>query len=144
MLRGFRALMGCLRVISWLNCTGTWSQGVDKCAGLGSRARYCAPSFYCRATSADHVTSVDQVLIQLWRLQCRCPYYLARHMIAFANVVVYNYQYMLDPKVLCNPGCRCLALMILLVALSSVHTTAVQADWELSLARHRLQVLSSA
>jgi DNA excision repair protein ERCC-2 len=28
-----------------------------------------------------------------------CPYYLARHMIAYANVVVYNYQYMLDPKV---------------------------------------------
>lgn len=28
-----------------------------------------------------------------------CPYFLARHMIAFANVVVYNYQYMLDPKV---------------------------------------------
>lgn len=28
-----------------------------------------------------------------------CPYYLARHMLAFANVIVYNYQYMLDPKV---------------------------------------------
>ena len=28
-----------------------------------------------------------------------CPYFLARHMLAFANVVVYNYQYMLDPKV---------------------------------------------
>ena len=28
-----------------------------------------------------------------------CPYYLARHMLAFANVMVYNYQYMLDPKV---------------------------------------------
>lgn len=28
-----------------------------------------------------------------------CPYFLARNMIAFANVVVYNYQYMLDPKV---------------------------------------------
>ena len=28
-----------------------------------------------------------------------CPYFLARHMISFANVVVYNYQYMLDPKV---------------------------------------------
>ena len=27
-----------------------------------------------------------------------CPYYLARHMMAFANVIVYNYQYMLDPK----------------------------------------------
>lgn len=28
-----------------------------------------------------------------------CPYYLARHTIAAANVVVYNYQYLLDPKV---------------------------------------------
>lgn len=28
-----------------------------------------------------------------------CPYFLARHMIQFANVIVYNYQYLLDPKV---------------------------------------------
>jgi DNA excision repair protein ERCC-2 len=28
-----------------------------------------------------------------------CPYFLARHMIGVANVVVYNYQYLLDPKV---------------------------------------------
>ena len=28
-----------------------------------------------------------------------CPYFLARNMIAYANVVVYNYQYLLDPKV---------------------------------------------
>eukprot|EP00899_Mesostigma_viride_P004876 jgi/Mesvir1/1438/Mv14431-RA.2 len=28
-----------------------------------------------------------------------CPYFLARHMIAYANVIVYNYQYLLDPKV---------------------------------------------
>lgn len=28
-----------------------------------------------------------------------CPYFLARHLMAFANVVVYNYQYMIDPKV---------------------------------------------
>ncbi|GBG88390.1 hypothetical protein CBR_g47089 [Chara braunii] len=28
-----------------------------------------------------------------------CPYFLARHMITFANVVVYNYSYVLDPKV---------------------------------------------
>ncbi|KAA0162931.1 hypothetical protein FNF28_04487 [Cafeteria roenbergensis] len=28
-----------------------------------------------------------------------CPYFLARHAISFANVVVYNYQYMLDPKI---------------------------------------------
>jgi DNA excision repair protein ERCC-2 len=28
-----------------------------------------------------------------------CPYFLARHAISFANVVVYNYQYLLDPKI---------------------------------------------
>ncbi|KAM1169384.1 hypothetical protein ACFX13_031885 [Malus domestica] len=28
-----------------------------------------------------------------------CPYFLARHMVQFSNVVVYSYQYMLDPKV---------------------------------------------
>lgn len=28
-----------------------------------------------------------------------CPYYMARHLLNRANVVVYNYQYMLDPKI---------------------------------------------
>jgi len=28
-----------------------------------------------------------------------CPYFMARRLINFANVVVYNYQYMLDPKI---------------------------------------------
>lgn len=28
-----------------------------------------------------------------------CPYFLARHMMAFANVIVFSYQYLLDPKV---------------------------------------------
>ena len=28
-----------------------------------------------------------------------CPYFLARHVISFADVVVYNYQYLLDPKI---------------------------------------------
>lgn len=28
-----------------------------------------------------------------------CPYFLARHMVQFANVIVYSYQYLLDPKV---------------------------------------------
>lgn len=31
-----------------------------------------------------------------------CPYFLARHIINHANVLVYNYQYMLDPKVGCG------------------------------------------
>ena len=38
--------------------------------------------------------------MRVWgRKHSWCPYFLARHMIAFANVVVYNYQYMIDPKV---------------------------------------------
>lgn len=38
--------------------------------------------------------------LRMWgRKHNWCPYFLARHMIAFANVVVYNYQYMIDPKV---------------------------------------------
>ena len=28
-----------------------------------------------------------------------CPYFVARHAISYANVVIFNYQYMLDPKV---------------------------------------------
>jgi DNA excision repair protein ERCC-2 len=28
-----------------------------------------------------------------------CPYFLARHLVNHANILVYNYQYMLDPKV---------------------------------------------
>lgn len=28
-----------------------------------------------------------------------CPYFLARHMMSLANVVVFSYQYMIDPKV---------------------------------------------
>ena len=42
-------------------------------------------------------------LRQYGRKKGWCPYFLARHMLAFANVVVYNYQYMLDPKARCHP-----------------------------------------
>ena len=28
-----------------------------------------------------------------------CPYFLARHFLLKANVIVYNYSYMLDPKI---------------------------------------------
>ncbi|MEW5309782.1 MAG: hypothetical protein WDW38_001642 [Sanguina aurantia] len=38
-------------------------------------------------------------LRQLGRKKKWCPYFLARHMMGLANVVVYNYQYMIDPKV---------------------------------------------
>jgi DEAD_2 len=42
---------------------------------------------------------VVQDLRQYGRKKQWCPYFLARHMLAFANIIVYNYQYMLDPKV---------------------------------------------
>ena len=36
---------------------------------------------------------------QLGKERNWCPYFLTRHIISYANVVVYNYQYMLDPKI---------------------------------------------
>ena len=40
-----------------------------------------------------------QDLRQFGRKKGWCPYFLARNMLALSNVIVYNYQYMLDPKV---------------------------------------------
>ena len=28
-----------------------------------------------------------------------CPYFMTRRLLHYANIIVYNYQYMLDPKV---------------------------------------------
>lgn len=38
-------------------------------------------------------------LRQFGRKKGWCPYYLARHMVSYSNVVVWSYQYMIDPKV---------------------------------------------
>lgn len=38
-------------------------------------------------------------LMQFGRQRKWCPYYTARHCLSFANVIVYNYQYLLDPKI---------------------------------------------
>ena len=38
-------------------------------------------------------------LRQFGRTKGWCPYFTARHMIKCSNVIVYNYQYLLDPKV---------------------------------------------
>lgn len=40
-----------------------------------------------------------QDLRQYGKEKGMCPYFLARQMIKYANVVVYSYQYLLDPKV---------------------------------------------
>lgn len=38
-------------------------------------------------------------LMQFGREKKWCPYYTARHALSYANVIVYNYQYLLDPKI---------------------------------------------
>jgi DNA excision repair protein ERCC-2 len=38
-------------------------------------------------------------LTELGRRRKWCPYYTARHCLSYANVIVYNYQYLLDPKI---------------------------------------------
>eukprot|EP01041_Mallomonas_annulata_P013056 gene13056-27554_t len=44
------------------------------------------------------VYSLDD-LKELGKHKGWCPYFLTRHLINSANIIVYNYQYMLDPKV---------------------------------------------
>lgn len=53
------------------------------------------------SSCADSVESVPQLeeLRNFGRRKKWCPYFLARHLIGVSNVVVYSYQYLLDPKV---------------------------------------------
>ncbi|GJN36073.1 hypothetical protein PR202_gb24909 [Eleusine coracana subsp. coracana] len=57
-------------------------------ASGGNLASFMPPGVY---TLAD--------LRALGRERRVCPYFLARQMVKYANVVVYSYQYLLDPKV---------------------------------------------
>jgi hypothetical protein len=55
----------------------------------------------CRfGTDADlkGIYNLDD-LKALGKVKGWCPYFLTRHIISYANVVVFNYQYMLDPKI---------------------------------------------
>jgi hypothetical protein len=44
------------------------------------------------------VYSLDD-LKELGQAKGWCPYFMTRHLIHHSNILVYNYQYMLDPKV---------------------------------------------
>ena len=44
------------------------------------------------------IYSLDD-LRELGRARGWCPYFAARHLLSVCNIVVYNYQYMLDPKI---------------------------------------------
>jgi DNA excision repair protein ERCC-2 len=61
--------------------------------------------YYDKFQSAGEATSLpsgiyDLEELKLWgKEQGICPYYLTRQAINHANILVFNYQYMLDPKV---------------------------------------------
>uniref|UniRef100_A0A452XYT4 Helicase ATP-binding domain-containing protein n=1 Tax=Aegilops tauschii subsp. strangulata TaxID=200361 RepID=A0A452XYT4_AEGTS len=63
-------------------------ESFDRAASAGDLASFMPPGVY---TLAD--------LRSLGRERRICPYFLARQMVKYANVVVYSYQYLLDPKV---------------------------------------------
>jgi len=47
---------------------------------------------------SNGIYTIDEMQ-EIGRKNRWCPYFVTRHVLSFANVVVYNYQYMLDPKV---------------------------------------------
>ncbi|XP_066365068.1 general transcription and DNA repair factor IIH helicase subunit XPD-like [Miscanthus floridulus] len=60
----------------------------DRAATAGDLASFMLPGVYMLAD-----------LRTLGRERRVCPYFLTRQMVKYANVVVYSYQYLLDPKV---------------------------------------------
>ncbi|KAJ3014416.1 DNA-dependent ATPase of the nucleotide excision repair factor 4 complex [Thoreauomyces humboldtii] len=62
-------------------------------------------SFYENLENSDEEATIPQGVYTLedlkeWgRDNGYCPYFLSRRMLAFANVVIYSYHYLLDPKV---------------------------------------------
>jgi len=82
------------------NMTASWvRQRATKHAGVELCSFY--ESFEREGNDADiplGVYDLDQ-LKELGQQRGWCPYFLARRVLNRANIVVYNYQYMLDPKV---------------------------------------------
>lgn len=75
----------------------------DAPGGLESDGRLCQ---YFEGLERQGVNSIMPAgvytldnLMQFGRERKWCPYYTARHCLSFANVIVYNYQYLLDPKI---------------------------------------------
>lgn len=78
---------------SWVRALAAENPGVPTCEFFESYERAAAGA----VLPAGVYTLQD--LRTFGREKGWCPYFLARHMIQFANVVVYSYQYLLDPKV---------------------------------------------
>eukprot|EP01119_Soliformovum_irregulare_P012540 TRINITY_DN3266_c0_g1_i1.p1 TRINITY_DN3266_c0_g1~~TRINITY_DN3266_c0_g1_i1.p1 ORF type:complete len:778 (+),score=213.38 TRINITY_DN3266_c0_g1_i1:151-2484(+) len=81
------------------NLTATW---VREQAQRDSAVELC--DFYenfektGRDAILNGVYSIEDIR-EFGREKTWCPYFLARHMINFANVVVFSYQYIIDPKI---------------------------------------------
>mmetsp|Transcript_2113 Transcript_2113/g.5512 ORF Transcript_2113/g.5512 Transcript_2113/m.5512 type:complete len:790 (+) Transcript_2113:23-2392(+) len=81
--------------------TASWVR--KRAAGGDANVETCAFFEALEAHGTDSamphgVHTLDE-LKELARARGWCPYFLARHAISFADVVVYNYQYLLDPKI---------------------------------------------
>ncbi|KAF9937271.1 DNA-dependent ATPase of the nucleotide excision repair factor 4 complex [Mortierella antarctica] len=82
------------------NLTASW---VREAAQAGQDIETC--SFYenlenaeVREVVPDSVYTLDDIK-EIGKAQNMCPYYMARRMLGYANVVIYSYHYMLDPKI---------------------------------------------
>ncbi|KAF8944229.1 DNA-dependent ATPase of the nucleotide excision repair factor 4 complex [Haplosporangium gracile] len=82
------------------NLTAPW---IREAAQAGQDIETC--SFYeelergdVREFVPDAIYTLDDVK-ELGKAKKTCPYYMARRLLAHANVIIYSYHYMLDPKI---------------------------------------------
>jgi len=84
-------------------CRSMTASWVRKRAQEGASVELC--EFYEQYDANGTDTAIPygiyslEDLRDLGRERGWCPYFLARHVLKHANVLIYNYQYMLDPKV---------------------------------------------
>jgi len=80
--------------------TASWVREARRSTGTGPCCSYhdAWAALGTDASIPDGVYDAED-LRKLGKRTGWCPYFVARHAIQHANVVVYNYQYMLDPRV---------------------------------------------
>lgn len=86
-----------------MRLTAPWVRERAKVGSDIEDIRLC--DYYEGLDDAGHAGRLDagvytlEDLREFGKRRVWCPYFLARHMIAFANVIVFSYQYLIDPKV---------------------------------------------
>lgn len=85
--------------------TASWVRSKVKEGGGNGAPEYPLCSFYENydkdGTNAEIPSGVYSLhdLKELGKSKGWCPYFMTRRILHYANIIVYNYQYMLDPKV---------------------------------------------